>query len=556
MGYAGRQGLNFAIRQIRTVLEDDADHPRYLETFPKRGYRFTAPVSSAVTARPMEIITSTSLPKNEKTSLRYVVLGAAVLVIATAFFLVRSYFHGTTSSTGEPTRIQALAVLPLHNLSADPAQEYFSEGMTDELITDLSKFEKLRVISHTSVERYKETKSPLPEIAKELGVDAIVEGSVTRSGDRVRITAQLIDGHTDQHLWAESYERDFKDVLTLQDEVAQQIARKVGINLTVSEKVRIASDNVVNPAAHEAYLKGNLYWSRLTCDGLETSVKFFQEAVTKDPGFAPTYSAMADAYFKLAAWRCQSQDENFANAEAAAHKAAELNPNSAEAHVVLGKLAFYHEWNWAKADAEFTKAIGLDPGAADIYITYAIYLVSMGKQEQALALMRKGHELDPVSEITNIHYVYVLYLAHRYDEAIEQAKKSLELYPKSYALYGWLGACYESKGKPQDAIAAYLQSWAGLPKEAALLQAAYQKDGWRGYWEEIFQWKKREKKPLDPTVEAMYYIHMGKKDNALEQLSLAYQQHSDGLQFLKVEPIYDNLRGDPRFDNLLVRLRL
>jgi len=552
------QGLNFAIRQIRAVLHDDADHPRYLETLPKRGYRFAAPVSSAFTTEPLEIPhPAPPVPQDAKRPARNMfLLAATVLMAATIIFGLRSYFRRTTSGTGAFAHIRSLAVLPLKNLSADPGQEYFSEGITDELITDIAKIDGLRVISHTSVERYKETNRPLPDIARELGVDAVIEGSVTRSGNRIRITAQLIDGRSDQHIWAESYERDLKDVLALQDEVAQQIAGKVGINLTSSEKARMASDNIVDPAAHEAYLKGNLYWSRLSCDGFETAVKFFQEAVTRDPTFAPAYSAMADAHFKLADWRCLSMNENFAQAEAAARKAVDLDPNLAQAHVVLGKLAFYHEWNWANADAEFSRAIELDPGAADNYITYSIFLVSMGKNDQALAMMRKGYELDPISEITNIHYVYVLYLAHRYDEAIELAKKSLELYPHSYALYAWLGACNEMKGNPPEAVTAYLQSFAGLPDEAALLKAAYQRGGLRAYWQEIFEWKKREKRPLDPVQEALYYSHLGNKNDVLQQLNLAYQQHSDGLQFLKVEPVYDNLRGDPRFNDLLARLRL
>ena len=553
------QGLNFAIRQIRSVLEDDAEHPRYLETLPKRGYRFTAPVSE-VTA-PTEVqspATPTPLPRTHKLGSRYILVfpGIAALAVTITLAIGWEPLHKRFWSTSNKHPIESLAVLPLHNLSQDPEQEYFSEGMTDELITDLAKIARLRVISHTSVNRYKETKRPLPEIAQELGVDAVIEGTVLRSGDRVRITAQLIDARTDRHLWAESYERSVKDIFALQGEVAKQIATQVGINLTTGEQARLANIPAVDPAAHEAYLKGNFYWNQLNCTGYKKALEYFQQAVAKDPSFAPAYSGMADSYFNLADERCWPEDDAFAKSKAAALKALELDPGSADAHAQLGELAFYREWDWAKAEKEFTEAIELDPNDAGIHASYAIYLVSMSKQEQGLSEMRKAHELDPVSEATNMMFTYVFYLAHEYDQAIDQAKKTLELHPGSAATYYWLGQCYEKKGLSEEAIAAYLKAMSGLPDEAARLRTAYQRHGLPAFWEEDLQWRKRENKPLDPVVEAMTYSHTGDKDKALERLNLAYQQHSDGLQFLKVEPVYDGVRDDPRFKDLVARLQL
>ncbi len=550
------QGLNFAIRQIRSALEDHAEHPRYLETLPKRGYRFIASVSGAAIASPTkESAPALMVESRGKNSRHWTRWTAAAVVVLTGLFVGWRYLRQNPPDERAHPGIHSLAVLPLHNLSNDPQQEYFSEGMTEELITDLAKISQLKVISHTSVQRYTGTTKPLPEIARELGVDAVVEGSVMRSGDHVRITAQLIDARSDRHIWAENYERDFQDVLALQDEVAQRIASEIGVSLTESEQLRMAGNLKVDPAAHEAYLKGNLNWGRLSCDGFENAIKFYQEALEKDPNFAPAYVNMADSYFKLADWRCSPQDA-FAKADAAAQKAIVLDPNSAEAHAVLGKLAFYHEWNWAKADEEFSKALALDPSAANIHIAYGVYLISVGRQAQALAMMRTAHELDPVSEYSNMLYVYVLYLARDYDQAIIQAKKTLDLYPDSTSTAYWLGQSYEKKGRFDDAMASYLKATAGLPDQAALVRSAYKKEGVKGFWRENLEWRQRNGWPVDPVIEAIASAHLGDKDKTLERLNAAFQQHCDGLQFLRVEPAYDGVRDDPRFKKLMGQVHL
>jgi TolB-like protein/DNA-binding winged helix-turn-helix (wHTH) protein len=542
-------GLNFAIRQIRAVLKDDPDHPRYLETVPKRGYRFIGVLheSPSVESAPLGAVGITS---SRKKAFAYSAVLVLVLVIAVVTPISKQWFTATSKHD-----IQSIAVLPLHNLSADPQQEYFSDGMTDELITDLAKISGLRVISHTSVEHYKETKRQLPEIARELGVDAIVEGTILRSGDRVRITAQLIDSHSDQHVWAESYERDFGDVLGLQAEVAQQIANQIGIKLTAGEQRRLAIKHLVDPAAQEDYLKGMFYWNRLTCSDFETALKYFQEAAAKDPNFASSYSGMADAYFDLADWRCWPQS-TFAKAEVAALKAVELDPASGEGHSSIGELAFSHDWDWAKAGREFSTALQLDPNNSGIRCAYAIYLVSIGTPEPALAEMQKAQQLDPVSEDTRVSHIYVMYLAHKYDDAIVQAKQALDLFPESRAIYYWLGHIYEKKGMPDEAIAAYLKALDHLPEEVSRRRTAYDKQGLPGYWREDREFRQRSHRENDPVLEAMYFAHMGDKEQALNQLNLAYQQHCDGLQFLKVHPVYDILHADPRFTALIAQLRL
>jgi len=264
---------------------------------------------------------------------------------------------------------------------------------------------------------------------------------------------------------------------------------------------------------------------------------------------------MSESYFYLADWRCWPQ-ATFAKAEPAALKAVELDPLYSEAHASLGELAFSHEWNWTKAGEEFSKALELDPNNAGILSGYAIYLVSMGRQEEALARIRKAQGLDPVSENTNLTHVYVLYLAHRYNDAILQAKQALDLFPDSLAFYYWLGQCYERQRKPDEAIAAYLKALSHLPQEVALRRAAYQKNSLSGYWQEDMHFRQRSHRETDPVAQAMYYARTGEKDKALEQLNLAYQQHCDGLQFLKVEPVYDSLQDDSRFKEIMARLGL
>ncbi|HEX5316051.1 MAG TPA: tetratricopeptide repeat protein, partial [Candidatus Kapabacteria bacterium] len=397
-------------------------------------------------------------PPNTKHKIHGRYLFISVFVIAAlilAFALDLNHLPGHASRNGHP-RISSIAVLPLQNLSHDPEQEYFSDGMTDELITEIAKVNRLRVISHTSVNRYRDTKLSLPEIASELGVEGVVEGTVMRSGNHVRITAQLIDARSDQHIWAESYDRDFKDVLDMQAEVARQIAAKVGITLTQGEQMNLASNHAIDPEAHEYLLKGDFYWNRLDCADFKKALNYYQQAVAKDPKYALAYDGEADSYFNLADWGCDSQAEMFPKAKVAALKAVELDPNLADAHTSLGELAFYYEWNWPKAEQEYQQAMQLDPNAA--HDSYAIFLVAMGRTEQGLSEMKKAHQIDPTSEMENVTSTYVFYLAHRYDEAIEQAQRTLELYPSSHSIYYWLGQSYERKGMNEQAVDAYLKS--------------------------------------------------------------------------------------------------
>lgn len=560
------QGLNFAIRQVRTVLEDDADEPRFIQTIPKQGYRFIGDlqVTNAApddTAIPAPALDTGSQDKRQhrfrlKTSLLSLFLLVAIGV------LVRTIMNHPRPSGGNASaihQIRSLAVLPLRNLSGDAEQEYFSDGMTDELITELAKIGGLRVISHTSIERYKNTTLSVPEIARDLGVDDVLEGSVLKSGDKIRVTSQLIDARTDRHVWADSYQRDDRDVLTLQSDLAQRIAVEVGVNLTSSEQTRLASNRTVDPAAHDAYLRGNFYWNKLSCANFEKALRYFQEAAAKDPGFAPAQASTAFSYFNLADWACWPQQEAFEKSRKAAQEALKLDPDLADAHAAIAELAFYHDWDWTTSEREFQRAVELDPSDANTRASFGIFLIAMGQTERGLLEFERSRELDPVSEFTNMIGAYMFYLSHRFDQAIDQAQKAIELYPQSAGAHYWLAQSYEQNGMAKPAADAYLKTLmlANLPAEQlASARQAITLHGLQGYWQHELLRKRNDTQGDRPCWKTLIYAHLGDRERTIEQLQWGLDQHCDGLQFLKVEPVYDRFRQDPRFQELLQKMRL
>jgi TolB-like protein/DNA-binding winged helix-turn-helix (wHTH) protein/Flp pilus assembly protein TadD len=553
--------INTAVKKLREALGDDAENPRFIATLPRYGYRLIAPVAVVEPDGTSRVGTPPAPPPHRQRTARW--LGLASLAVAgIALTCIFAFNWGNVRSrlVADPgvRHIGSIAVLPLRNLSNDPQQEYFSDGMTDELITALAKLNGLKVISHTSVERYKQGNRTLPDIARELGVDAVVEGTVTRSGDRVRITAQLVDALSDQHLWAESYERDLKDVLSLQDGVAGQIAGQVGIRTGAGQQTPIASTRQVDPEAHEAYLKGNFYSSRSTCNGSQKGLAYYQQAVAKDPTFAAAYAGLAQTYFTLGDWHCSPYEEAFAKSKAAALRALELDPTLGSAHTWLGTIAFFHEWDWDNAEGEYRRAIQLSPNYAPAHILYALFLVSMARQEEGLAEMRKALELDPTAEFTNMVSVHILYLARQYDKAIEQANNAIELYPDSWATYIWLGVAYERKGMYQQAVEAYLKSdslHGAKPEELEASRNAYEKSGIRGYWRHVRDTVSRNDASETCSMGSIY-AWLGETTQIIDRLNQAFQNHCPSIRSLKVDPFYDDLRGDPRFQDVLARLQL
>jgi len=455
-------------------------------------------------------------------------------------------------------KIESIAVLPLANLSGDPEQEYFADGMTDALIAELGQIGSLRVISRTSVMQYKGAKRPLPQIAKELNVDAVIEGSVVRSGNRVRITAQLIGVVPERHLWARNYERDLRDVLTLQSEVAQAIANEVKIKLTPQEQARLARARPVSPEAHEAYLRGRYHWNLRTEDGLKKSLGYFQQAIEKDPAYALAYAGLADSYVILADG-VMAPREAYPRGKAAAFKALEIDETLAEAHAPLGAAREAYDWDWVGAEKEYKRAIELNPGYATAHQWYAMYLSEMGRHNEAIAETKRAQELDPLSLIINVHGGYIFFFARQYDEAIAQCRRTLELNPGFYQAHVYLGWPYEQQKLYAQAISEYQKAIAlepGNPALAAELARACAAAGKRTEALKVISQLKELSKQryVSPYLMAQIHAALGDIDQACAWLEKAYEERSGELCTLKVDPRNDPLRSAPRFQDLLRRM--
>ena len=457
-------------------------------------------------------------------------------------------------------RINSIAVLPLANLSQNPEQEYFADGMTDALITDLSKIGALRVISRTSAMQYKGAHKTVPEIAKELSVDGIVEGSVMRSGNRVRITAQLIKASTDQHLWAETYERDFGDVLRLQSELAQAIAQQIRIRLTPQQLVRLGSARVVNPEAYEFYLKGRFEWSRTsTQEGLKLAQSYFEEAIRMDSTFAPAYGGLADCYLALGSLRWLTPQDASQPAKRAILKALELDDTLGEAHSSLGWLSWRNDWDWATAERELRYAIELSPNYVEGHENLVWYLAWSGRSTEALDEIRTIRELDPA-------YPYispesgVYYHLRNYPALIQASRKFLVSVPDDWPGPYFLGVAYEGLGRVQDAIPEYQKAINlshGDQDPTASLAHAYAGAGQRKKAEEILSQLQRTSQTsyVSSYMIATIYAGLADKDQAFEFLEKAYQERSsDIVYFLKSDLRIDSLRSDPRFQDLVRRM--
>jgi len=490
-----------------------------------------------------------------------VVSAAAVFVLNVAGLRDRMSLPAWARHGVAPPKIESIAVLPLENLSRDPEQEYFADGMTEELTTDLGQIEALRVISRTSVMRFKGMRPAggLAEIARQLRVDAVVEGSVLRSGDRVRITTQLIDARTDRHLWAQSYERDLRDVLELQSEVAQAIANEIKIKVTPQEQVRLARARPVSPEAHEAYLKGRYYWNLRTEESLKRGIGYFQQAIEKDPGCALAYVGLADSYLNLIGWDLTAPREAYPRAKAAALKALEVDETLAEAHVPLGAAGFAYDWDWVGAEKELRRAIELNPSYATAHNFYAQCLMFMGRHNEALAEIKRAQDLDPVSPINNTVGGMVFFFARRYDEAIAECQRSLELNAGFYPAHLFLAEAYEQERLYDEAISEYRKATAlqeGSTRAAAGLARGYAAAGRRTEALKIISDLRElsKRRYVSAYGIAQIYTALGDFDHAWAWLEKAFEERSFQLIWLKVDPTIDALRSDPRFQDLLHRM--
>jgi TolB-like protein/Tfp pilus assembly protein PilF len=462
---------------------------------------------------------------------------------------------------GSAKRFDSIAVLPLENLSGDPSQEYFADGMTEALITDLAKTTELRVISRTSVMHYKGTPKPLPEIGRELNVDAIIEGSVQRSGSRVRITAQLIRAAADQHLWAESYERDLQDVLGLQDEVAHAIAEQVGSKLSQKSLMQSQSPRAVVPEAYEAYLKGLYYANKRTPESLRKSAEYFREAITKDPQYAPAYANLAHFYYLASAYGILTPSESSSQARTFATKAVEIDSSLPDGHAALANV-LTTEYDWKAAETEYRRALELNPGSAQVHYWYGYsYLYPLGRYAEAISQMQRARQLDPLSLIINANLANVYWGARQSDQAIQQCQKTLELDSQFSPARMYLAWAYEQKGMFGEAIKE-LQAIARRrdgemePQYMSELARAYALAGKKAEalqtMSELDELSKRAY--VSSWDKATVYAALGEKDRAISELQLAYRDHDDRIAWLASDQRVDVLRSDPRFQDLVHRM--
>jgi len=566
-------GLNNAINRLRETLGDSAESPRFLETLPRRGYRFIAAVESVPYASPQDseahVENSSTTPsttagdkvaalpaKSSKASLSlwarlWIGGGTALLVLLVS--LNTAGLRQRLLKASPPRRIQSIAVLPLVSLSGDPSQEYFADGMTDELITQLAQIGGLRVISRTTAMQYKGTRKSVPEIGRELHVDGIVEGTVFRSGEQVRISVQLVDSSTDQHVWAQSYERDLRDILALQKEVAGGVARQIRANLLPGGQPR-----AVNPQAYEAYLRGRQDLNAATSKAdLDSSIADFNSALGKDPQFALAYSGLALSYLAQADYYLPPH-EVMPRAEEAARKALELDDGLSEAHDALGYVELIYRWDWPAAQQHLQRAIELNPGNALAQDHYANYLSALGRHAEAFAASERARALDPLSLLIQANNGMYFFLGREYDRAIEVERKALELDAKCYTCRSYLAiALAQSRRLPEALKEARLVRLPDAnPLDVATATTAIAAAGQRAEAEASLRrlQQLRKQRWVCPYELGTTYLVLGDKEQALRELENAYHAHSICMTWAKDDPRLDPLRSEPRFQAILQRM--
>lgn len=555
-------GLNIAVKKLREALGDEAETPQFIETLPRRGYRFIATVETEAAASPGgRPLSGTPAAVGKKDSKRSggkmtAIAAAGTIAVALIAFGVRSWLVGAPVRTP----IRSIAVLPLQNMSGDPAQDYFADGMTEELITDLAAIRSLHVISRTSSMLYKSPRKPLPQIGGELDADAIIEGAVIRSGGRVRITAQLIEASTDRHLWAASYEENMRDVLSVQDRVAREIADTVRAQLTPQEKQRLATAHPVDPEAYESYLKGRYYAYKLDTDGLDKGEEYFRNTVRIAPGYAPAYTGLAYVWMARAGWTARPADA-IPKAREAAEKAVRLDPSLAEAHADLGLVHFWYDWSWPSAEREFRRAIALSPGNVMAHEAYGSSLAWAGRSEQAIEEGRKAVSLDPVSieAIRTLGESY--YFGRRYPEAIACLREAVGMDANYWFAHLSLGRAYLHSGKTREALAE-LETASRLapdnPDSLSALANGYAAAGRRAEAQQSLAKLQALARDhyVTPYQFAIVYAALGDGSRAFDLLEQDRRTHSMFVTWLKTDPALDVLRPDARFQKLVAAVPL
>jgi TolB-like protein/DNA-binding winged helix-turn-helix (wHTH) protein/Tfp pilus assembly protein PilF len=560
--------LNAAVNKLREALCDSTNDVRFIETLPKRGYRFIGPIETRDKPATLQVALVPPAPRNRLNRLHITLKYAlALFVIVLAGLLTGLYVYsrrGRTPSNSVVPAVHSIAVLPLKNLSGDPAQEYFADGMTEEIIGRLSMIRGLRVVSRTSAMHFKDTRAPLPEIAKALGVDAMVEGSVIREGGRVRVHAQLIRATTDEHFWSETYDRELGAALALESDVAQAIAARVEVTVTGAERARLVAARQVSPDVYENFLKGQLAERSNRPSATQKSIAYFEEAIKKDPAFAPAYLGLAHAYDALGMPGVAGAPPSELQPKviSAVRKALELDPALPGAHALMGSL-YQMQWQWNDAEREYKLALELDPNDAGAHLSFSSWLLSQGRMEEALAWSRRARELDPIG-ITGNTMGWILFQSRHYDEAIRELRSDLAVHRDDASTYWscwFLGFALIANGQPDEAIPVLEKALALSERNPAVigvLVRAYAHAGRRTEALRLLdELKRRQQTGYVPSAALVNaYLGLGDNEQTFSWLERAYREHSPILQYIKVHPFFDPLRGDPRFADLVRRVGL
>ncbi|UWZ84777.1 winged helix-turn-helix domain-containing protein [Occallatibacter riparius] len=573
--------LNTAMMKLRDALGDSTGAPIYIETIPRHGYRFIAPVTSRDETKSLpgegEAAVLPAKPEGGVVPISVIVkpsssrkpwLVAAVVIAAVAAILFGLNVIGLrdrvaamlgNSRSAAPPRIQSIAVLPFENLSGDQSQEYFADGMTEELITELGAFSGVRVISRTSVMRFKDTKMTLPEVARELGADGVLEGTVARSGNRVRVTATLRHAATDHQLWASRYETEVEDMLIVQNKVARSISDAIRSELAPPTPAARSALHRVNPEAYQAYLEGRYQANKWTDAGFEQAEVALHRSIDLDPTFAPAYTALANVHGAQAVWGIRPATEVFPAAKYAALKAIELDDGLAEAHAMLGAVKLVYDWDWAGAEQETRRAVLLNPSSVEARTWYGIFLTAMGRHDEALREGREMVRLDPLAPTSNLQLAWQLHWARRHDEAISQIARVIELDPHFAGAYLELGWNYAAKGMYSEAVTNCRRALDMMPDDQVFLSTSGRVYALAGKRQEAFAQLARLQRlsrtsHVDPWYIAVLYDGAGDTDKSIEYLQRAYSERSGSFYMLKVVLFSERLRSDDRFQVLLKKL--
>ncbi|HWY46878.1 MAG TPA: winged helix-turn-helix domain-containing protein [Bryobacteraceae bacterium] len=551
-------GLNNAVKKLRAALGDSAETPRFVETVARHGYRFLVTPQSAngtPTASP-------TLPRPIETAHRgsriwmAAALVALVVLIAAIWIVRRSAVHPASIAS----RVHKIAVLPLENLSHDEQQEYFADGMTDAIIDQLARVQGLTVISRTSTMQYKKARKPLPQIARELGVDTVVEGTVLRAGDRVRVSAQLIDAATDRHLLSRTFERDLEDVLQLQQDVARAVAQQITSSLTAKDASRLSHPVPVDPAAYQAFMLGRFYWFKRTPDVLWKGIEYFQQAIAREPNYALAYVGLADSYFGLAYLEIVPPLQFKAQERSAILKALALDDSLAEAHTSLAHAQGLEDWDFGAAEKEYRRAVDLNPSYALAHHWLGNDLAIRGRSVEALEESRKAMALDPLSALYRASYAHRIAYVRRFDEAADACHRALELDANHPIANMYLGQIEEYRGRFPDAVIRFRKAFeaTATPVHLANLGHAYARNGNRsGALKVLAQLRTLSKsRYVSPYAFALVYMGLADKEKSFEWLQKALTERSQTITTMKVDPVFDELRADPRFVSLIRQIGL